>query len=75
MRYWCYNEPVWDEYGEAVDNVVVTVSDQEIIDTYYPWWYSKMVEKFGKEKVDSTYTKEDCIDDWVIVNWAWESKE
>jgi hypothetical protein len=31
-----------------------------------------MCEKFGREVVDSDYTKQDCIDDWVVVHWAWE---
>jgi hypothetical protein len=34
-----------------------------------------MVSKFGKEAVDAGYCKDDCIDDWVIVNWAWESTD
>lgn len=37
------------------------------------YWYNKMCQKFGKEHVDANYTKQDCIDDWVVVHWAWES--
>jgi hypothetical protein len=33
-----------------------------------------MCDKFGKEYVDENYGPEDCIEDWVIVNWAMESK-
>ena len=33
-----------------------------------------MCEKFGKEHVDEHYSPQDCIDDWVIVHWAQESK-
>jgi hypothetical protein len=31
-----------------------------------------MCKKFGKEHVDKTYNFEDCLEDWIIVNWAWE---
>lgn len=67
-RYYCYNE-MTDDGG----NEVITLSEEEIKETYYPYWYGKMCEKFGKEKVDETYTFEDCLDDWIVVNWAWES--
>ena len=66
MRYWSYNE----QAGSG--NIVVTVSEDEILNQYWPWWYVKMCEKFGREVVDSDYTKQDCIDDWVVVHWAWE---
>ena len=29
----------------------------------------------GKEQVDRCYSFEDCLTDWVIVNWAWEVQE
>ena len=71
MRYWSYNEQT-----ESLDDaIVVTVSDDEILNQYWPWWYSKMCEKFGKEVVDRDYSKQDCIDDWVVVHWAWEVKD
>jgi hypothetical protein len=66
MRYWSYNE----QAGSG--NIVVTMSEDEILDMYWAWWYNKMCAKFGREVVDSDYTKQDCIDDWVVVNWAWE---
>ena len=67
MRYWSYNEQL-----NEIDSHVVTVSDNDILDVYWSWWYGKMCDKFGKEVVDSDYTKQDCIDDWVVVHWAWE---
>jgi hypothetical protein len=75
MRYWCYNEydpgsPLADDNG----GYVVTLSEKEILDQYWNYWYGKMCEKFGKEHVNANYSVQDCIDDWVIVNWAWESK-
>ena len=68
MRYYSYNE-----YVEDPDiNSVVTVSEEDIRRDYYPWWYDKMCKKYGKNHVDATYSFEDCLEDWVVVNWAWE---
>jgi len=68
MRYFSYNEQ-----GDGDENIVVTMSEDEIREEYYPYWYEKMCKKFGKQKVDETYSFEDCLDDWRVVNWAWES--
>lgn len=69
MKYWTYVE-LGDD---GVSPVYETLSDQEILDRYWDYWYGRMCEKFGKDHVDATYTKQDCIDDWVVVHWAWES--
>jgi hypothetical protein len=42
---------------------------------YWDYWYEKMCAKYGKEYVDDNYSKDDCINDWVVVNWAVESHE
>jgi hypothetical protein len=34
-----------------------------------------MCEKYGKEIVDANYSFEDCLDDWIVVHWAWEVTE
>ena len=70
MRYFCYNEYVEDPNT----NSVVTVSEEDVRRDYYPYWYDKMCKKFGKEVVDRDYSFKDCLDDWIVVNWAWESK-
>jgi hypothetical protein len=70
MRYYSYNEYVDDPNI----NSVVTVSEEDVRRDYYPYWYDKMCKKFGKEVVDRDYSFEDCLDDWIVVNWAWESK-
>lgn len=57
------------------DDQVVSMTEDEIIETYYPHWYSMMCKKLGKEWVDESFTKRDCIDDWVIVNWAWQENK
>ena len=68
MRYYSFNE--FDEEK----GWVTTLSEQEILDTYWDYWYNAMCKKFGQEVVDRDYSKQDCIDDFVIVNWAWESE-
>ena len=49
MRYYSYNEPVFDTDGKLIDNVVETVSEEEIRKEYFPYWYEKMCKKYGKE--------------------------
>ena len=68
MKYYTTCYP--DENG---DNVIETLSEQEILNDYWDYWYGKMCEKFGKETVDSQYSKQDCIEDWCVVHWAAES--
>jgi hypothetical protein len=59
VRYFYYNEyPVG----------LLKISEQEIRETYYPFWYEEMCRKFGKE---AEYTFEHCLEDWIVVNWGW----
>ena len=68
MKYWTIC------YPDNEDNTVYeTLSEDEILQQYWDYWYGKMCEKFGKEHVDANYSKQDCIEDWCIVHWAWES--
>ena len=62
-------------YPDENDNdVVETLSEDEIIAQYYPYWSSRMIEKYGQKEFDKTWSKKECIEDWVVVHWAWESK-
>jgi hypothetical protein len=69
MKYWTIVEPG----NDGVSPVYTTLSEQEILDQYWDHWYGMMCKKYGKEEVDAKWCKQDCIDDWVVVNWAWES--
>jgi hypothetical protein len=76
MRYFSYNEydpghPLPDDTG----GYVRTLSEEDIRREYYPYWYKKMCEKYGQERVDNDYTFEDFLADWIIVHWAWEVQE
>ena len=73
MKYYCFNEQSGSD--DPAINSVAVMSEIEILDEYYDYWYDAMVSKFGKELVDKDYCKDDCITDWIIVNWAWESTE
>lgn len=79
MRYFSYNEYTETEFSPDDSSIppalIVTVSEEEIRRDYYPYWYEKMCTKFGKTAVDQTYSFEDCLDDWIVVNWAWEVKD
>jgi len=70
MRFYSYNEYCPESlFGE---NLVITVSESDIRRQYWPYWYDQMCKRFGKLHVDSKYNFEDCLDDWIVVNWAWE---
>lgn len=69
MKYYSFNE------FDGEKGWVSTLSEKEVIDSYYDYWYNAMCKKYGKEVVDRDYCKQDCIDDWAIVHWAWESNE
>lgn len=72
MRWFCYNDYVTDP---STDHFVRTVSEEEIERDYYPYWREQMIKKYGQEHVDRVYCFQDCVDDWIAVNWAWESTD
>lgn len=65
MRYFRYIEPMVVDFWYAVD---VYISEQEILDQYFSCWSERMKE-IGKE---DEISEDNCIEDWVIVNWATE---
>ena len=70
MRYWTFVTPSDDGKGEPVYD---TLSEYEIIKQYYPYWSEKMIKKYGQEEFNRNWSKQECIEDWITVNWAWES--
>lgn len=71
MKYYSYNEydpnsPLADDKG----GYVVTLSEKEILEQYWDYWCDRM-RQVGKDP--NQYSQLDCIDDWCIVHWAWES--
>lgn len=47
---------------------VKTVTEDEIIRDYFSYWQAQMI-KVGKA---DQITREACIEDWVVIHWAWE---
>jgi hypothetical protein len=72
MKYWSYNDYT-DPDDPAGSSVVVTKSEDEIIAEYWPDWYKRGCAAKGEQWMKDYMTPSDCIDDWVVVNWAWES--
>lgn len=68
MRYFSYNK------RDVSSTYVETVSEDEIRKQYWPQWYQQMCDKYEQAYVDEHYCFEDCLDDWVILNKAWEIK-
>jgi hypothetical protein len=69
MKYWSINYP-----GDSGEDIVETLSEKEILEQYYPYWSGKMIEKYGQKEFEKTWSKQECIEDWVVVHWAWESE-
>ena len=66
MKYWTIVFP-----GEFGQHVQETWSEDQIIESYYKYWYGKMVESNNHDKI----SRELCIDDWCVVHWAEETDE
>ena len=68
MRRFTYVEPGED----GVTPVYYTVSDDYILEEYFPYWLSKMKE-VGRDPGIITHAVLDrCIDDFCVVHWATE---
>lgn len=50
------------------------MTEREILDTYWDYWKSQMLRKY-KDPDHYLITEQNCIDDWVIMNWAIEEKD
>ena len=75
MRYYSFNELVLDENGNIVDDKAITVSEEEIRRTYFPYWRQRKSKRTGEPCPDSDSEFEDCLDYWIVANWAWEVTE
>ena len=49
----------------------VIMTENQIIDYYWPIWAKLMIEKYG-DLYHPLVTRQNCIDDWITVNWASE---
>ena len=67
MKVYLFND--WDENDNPL---IKEITEDEILEDYWSYWSDKMIKKFGYGH--ELITKENCIDDWIVVNWAWEKK-
>ena len=65
MRTYLFND--WDEND---NHVIREITEDEILEDYWNYWNERMVKKFGYGH--ELITKDNCINDWIVVNWAWE---
>lgn len=66
MKKYSFGWP--DENGNHVEEIL---TEEEIIEQYFEYWSGRMKE-VNKEHLIS---RENCIDDFILVNWAIEIKE
>lgn len=52
------------EQGE-LEPYEVEVKEEDILENYFPYWSWRMKEA-GKEDL---INKENCLEDWLVVNW------
>ena len=53
MKYWCTT--VYDRWHPNADSDgghIETLSEDEILEEYYPYWSGKMIRKYGQEEFD-----------------------
>lgn len=56
-------------YNELDQDDPVIVTDTDILRDYYLYWSREMLKHGG---LSPRITPENCIEDFVVVNWAWE---
>jgi hypothetical protein len=66
MKRWSITFP-----GEFGQDVVETWTEDQIIQSYYTYWSTKMIESGHRDEI----SREMCIEDWCVVHWAWETKD
>lgn len=64
MRIWATAEPGNKDFTFSVTRLT---PDSFIEREYWPWWKEQMILAGREEFIDM----ENCIMDWVTVNWAW----
>ena len=66
MKYYTISFP-----GEFDQYVRETWSEDQIIESYYTYWSTKMIEAGRGDDI----SKEKCIEDWRVVHYAWATDE
>jgi hypothetical protein len=52
----------------------ITITEQEILNSKWAThWKNNMIKRFGEGH--EFITDEECIDEFCVVNWAWEEND
>ena len=70
MKTHTYLEPKNPRYGDWT-TIEKYLTEHEIIVTYWLYWCDQMFNHTQKD-LKQLMTPDNCIDDWVTVNWATE---
>ena len=76
MRYWTYCEPHYTSPdSDDYEVLYYTYSDGDILEEYWEYWAGEMVKlnRYFGEKGAPLITSENCIIDWVVTHWAWQT--
>jgi hypothetical protein len=69
-KKWKVVNPTYDDGDNVVGSEILEYSEQDILDCYWAYWSERMKAMFGEGS--TLITPERCIEDWVVVNWAWQ---
>ncbi len=73
MRVWQYYEADMGPDGELIKHDdLLEKNEEQILDEYWDHWRALMELKY--EPGHYLINKEQCIEDWVVINWAWQKK-
>ena len=67
MRVFRFNQQV-DPPVDGLTNLVCEITDEQIINEYFTYWSQQMILAGKVDEINL----ENCIQDWVTVNYAWE---
>lgn len=67
IKYYTFVEP---KSKDDMSPIYHTLSENDILEKHWDYFTEKL-RKLGLD--ETNYNKFDCIDDWVVTHWAWES--
>ena len=73
MKYYTWIEPNFDESENYLGAITMVWSEEQILESYWPWWHKAMIAKYGEGH--ELITEDNCIQDFVVCHWAVEVKD
>ncbi len=68
MRVFRFNQQLEAPDVNGSLNEVVEITDEQVILEYFDYWSKRMILAGCVNHI----SLEACIEDWIVVNWAWE---